>query len=95
MTRESGFFADTQFLIDDFHAMGHTKCSSAAFLKSYAEVDPRLSRINSSAAECGNGGIARIRKSVSYMTQEHAILYTRVFIGMWNRAIIRRMSGLE
>jgi hypothetical protein len=91
LTREPDFFADTLFVVDDFHAKGHTKCSPASFLKTYAAVDPRLSRINSSAAECGNGGIARIRKSVSYMTQDRAILYTKVFISIWNRLTIRRM----
>ncbi|KAJ7141261.1 hypothetical protein C8R44DRAFT_547181, partial [Mycena epipterygia] len=89
MTREPQFFAETQFVIDDFHASGHTKCSPAAFLKSYAQVDPRLARINTSAAECGNGGISRIRKGVSYMGQKRAIMFTRVFICIWNRVIIR------
>lgn len=91
MTREGEFFADTEFRIDVFHSSGHSKCEEAAFLKTYSEVDPRLARINSSAAECGNGGISRIRKSVSYMSQERAILYTKVFISMWNRVSIRRM----
>jgi hypothetical protein len=95
LTREPHFFGDTQFLIDDFHTSGHTRCSNAAFLKTYAEVDHRLIRINSSAAECGNGGIARIRKSVSYMSQERAIQFTRTFIAIWNRLIIRRLEGWE
>ncbi|KAJ6527192.1 hypothetical protein B0H19DRAFT_1196670 [Mycena capillaripes] len=95
MTREPVFFADTQFVIDDFHASGHTKCSPAAFLKTYAQVDPRLARINTSAAECGNGGISRIRKSVSYMTQSRAIAFTRVFISIWNRLMIRKQRGLD
>ncbi|KAJ7691985.1 hypothetical protein B0H17DRAFT_934571, partial [Mycena rosella] len=90
MTREPHFFQDTQFVIDDFHASGHSKCSPAAFLKSYAQVDPRLARINTSAAECGNGGISRIRKAVSYMGQKRAIVFTQVFISIWNRVIIRK-----
>lgn len=94
LVREADFFADTLFVVDDFHAKGHTKCSPAAFLKTHATVDPRLSRINSSAAECGNGGIAHIRKSVSYMTQDRAILYTNVFISIWNWLIIRRMLDM-
>ncbi|KAJ7699263.1 hypothetical protein B0H17DRAFT_926545, partial [Mycena rosella] len=69
MTREPAFFAQTQFVIDNFHASGHMKCFPAAFLKSYAQVDPRLACINTSAAKCGNGGISRIRKAVSYMGQ--------------------------
>lgn len=95
MTREPAFFADTQFVVDDFHASGHSKCSPAAFLRNYSDVDPRLARINSSAAECGNGGIKRIRKAVSYMGQARAILYTKVFVSIWNRMIIRKVLGLD
>ncbi|TFK58249.1 hypothetical protein BDN72DRAFT_739945, partial [Pluteus cervinus] len=36
LTREPEFFADTCFNIDSFHAKGHTKCSPAAFLSTYA-----------------------------------------------------------
>ncbi|KAK7059856.1 hypothetical protein R3P38DRAFT_3303589 [Favolaschia claudopus] len=92
MTREPEFFANTQFLIDDFHSVGHTKCSPAAFLKTHCNVDARLSYINSSAGECGNSGLGRIRKSVSYMSQGRAILYSRVFLCIWNRLRIRNMN---
>ncbi|KAG6827240.1 hypothetical protein H0H92_012650 [Tricholoma furcatifolium] len=91
LAREPEFFADTLFVVDDFHSDGHT-CSEATTLKAYCEVDPRLSRINSSAAECGNGGLARIKKSVSYMTQDRAIIYTKIFISMWNRMKLKRME---
>ncbi|KAJ7212387.1 hypothetical protein B0H12DRAFT_1033226, partial [Mycena haematopus] len=91
MTREPEFFAGTQFLIDDFHAAGHTKCAPAAFLKTYCAIDARLRHINSSAGECGNSGIARIRKSVSYMSQDRAIVYTKVFLSIWNRQRILAM----
>lgn len=91
-TREPQFFADTQFLIDGFHAAGHKKCSTAAFLKTYSEVDASLALLNTSAAECGNSGMARIRKSVSYMSQGHAILYTWVFISIWNRRQIQKLA---
>ncbi|KAH6912406.1 hypothetical protein BKA70DRAFT_1423104 [Coprinopsis sp. MPI-PUGE-AT-0042] len=91
MLREPDFFADTFFAIDHFHSTGHTKCSAAAFLSEYANVDPRLARINSSAAECGNGALSRIRKSVSYMSQERAIIFTKTFLSIWNRVRIKRM----
>lgn len=94
MVREPEFFADTLFVIDAFHSKGHTKCSPAAFLTTYANVDPRLAHVNSSAAECGNGGLNRIRKSVSYMAQDRAIAYTRVFLCIWNRLQTRRILGL-
>jgi len=94
MTREPDFFADTLFTVDGFHAKGHTHCSPAAFLSTYANTDPRLAHINSSAAECGNGGLHRIRKSVSYMSQERAIKYTHTFLSIWNRARIRHLHQI-
>jgi hypothetical protein len=89
MLREPDFFADTLFAIDAFHAKGHTKCAPATFLTTYSNVDPRLAHINSSAAECGNSGLSRIRKSVSYMSQQRAVQYTKTFISIWNRLRIR------
>lgn len=93
MLREPQFFAKTFFAVDHFHATGHSKCSPAAFLSEYVNVDPRLATINSSAAECGNGALRRIRKSVSYMGQERAIIYTKVFLSIWNRLKILRMAS--
>ncbi|KAJ2936235.1 hypothetical protein H1R20_g856, partial [Candolleomyces eurysporus] len=52
MLREPQFFKNTFFCIDHFHATGHTKCSPAAFLSEYANVDPSLVSLNSSAGEC-------------------------------------------
>jgi hypothetical protein len=91
LTREPEFFSETQFLIDKFHAKGHSKCSSAAFLGTYGEVDDSVGQVNSSAAECGNSGMGRIRKSVSYMRQNRAILYTKHYLCIWNRLRIRRI----
>ncbi|KAJ8074611.1 hypothetical protein PM082_015514 [Marasmius tenuissimus] len=90
MSREPHFFKDMQFMIDKFHAPGHSKCSSACFLANYVTTDPSLVKVNSSAAECGNSGIGRIRKSVSYMRQDRAILYTKVFLSVWNRGQLRK-----
>jgi len=92
MTCKPLFFADTLFAIDDFHVKDHTKCSSAAFLSSYVNADPQLKSINSSVAECGNSGIKRIQKSVKYMTQDQAILFTKVFLSVWNRLWIQSLE---
>ena len=54
-------------------------------------TNPTLQAVNSSAAECGNKGIKMIRKSLSYQTEEHAILFTAAFIDVWNRERIRRL----
>ncbi|KAF9471709.1 hypothetical protein BDN70DRAFT_779241, partial [Pholiota conissans] len=92
MTREPDFFSKTLFAIDAFHAMGHTKCGQAAFLNTYCDANPELLYINSSAAECGNGGILRIRKPVAYMSQERAIIFTKTFVSIWNRHRLRKME---
>jgi hypothetical protein len=56
--------------------------------------DPSLKAINSSAGEMGNSCIHRIRKSLSYMTQSHAILYITTFLSLYNR-VTRLRNKLE
>jgi hypothetical protein len=84
-SREPVFFKDTLFAIDEMHAAGHSNCSQACFVSNYMQVRPQLSQVNSSAAECSNSGLSRIRKSISYMDQKHATLYTFVYLCVWNR----------
>jgi hypothetical protein len=91
LTREPEFFLDTEFRIDTFHAKDHTKCAPATFLATYAATNPELISINTSAGECGNSGLLWIRKSVSYMSQDRAIIYTHVYLALWNRLRIRNM----
>lgn len=92
MVREPAFFRDTRFVVDEFHAMGHTKCSSASSATHAMQYDPNLQVVNTSAAEVGNSGVGKIRKSVSYMTQTHAIEYTKVYMDVMNRCKRRHMS---
>lgn len=95
LLREPEFFQNTLFVIDDFHAPDHTKCGASSFLSTYCKTNPLLHRINSSAGECGNSGLARIRKSVSYMGQDRAVIYCMVFLSVWNRHRIRQMERNE
>jgi hypothetical protein len=83
--REPEFFKNTLFVIDEMHAKGHSNCSQACFLSNYMQTRSDLLPINSSAAECSNSGLNRIRKSVSYMHETNAILYAHTFISVWNR----------
>jgi hypothetical protein len=85
MSREPEFFKDTSFVIDEMHAKGHSSCSQASFSSNYMQCSTRLQEVNTSSAECSNSGLNRIRKSVSYMSQKHAIQLTYVYICMWNR----------
>ena len=91
LLREPQFFRNTRFLVDQFHASGHTKCSKASSSTYAMQFDPALQVINTSAAEVGNSGAAKIRKSISYMTQRHAIQYTKVYMDVVNRCKTRIM----
>jgi len=85
MVREPEFFKDTLFVIDKMHATGHTACSSASFLTNYVKTRPELGNVNSSAAECCNSGLSKIKKSISYMGERRTFVYAFVFLNVWNR----------
>jgi len=85
MSREPVFFKDTCFAIDEMHAKGHSSCSQASFSSNYMQGRTLLQNVNTSAAECSNSGLNRIRKSVSYMGQRNAIVLTYVYLCVWNR----------
>ncbi|KAF9240080.1 hypothetical protein BU15DRAFT_46088 [Melanogaster broomeanus] len=53
--------------------------------------DDQIRAVNTSAAECGNKGMKRIRKSVSFMAYNHAVQFTKVFLDIWNRNTILRI----
>ncbi|KAE8185355.1 hypothetical protein CF328_g7571 [Tilletia controversa] len=90
LRREAEFFKDTLFVIDQMHQHGHSKCTLSSFLSSYMATDPSLRHLNSSAAECGNSALSRIKKSVSYSGQEHAVLLIKHFLCIWNRLRIKK-----
>jgi hypothetical protein len=92
MSREPEFFKDTSFVIDEMHAKGHSSCSQASFSSNYMQCSPRLQNVNTSAAECSNSGLNRIRKSVSYMGQRNAILLVYMYICIWNRCRERKFQ---
>ncbi|KAK0551373.1 hypothetical protein OC844_006580 [Tilletia horrida] len=89
IAREPGFFANTLFVVDELHQHGHSQCTPSSWLSTYMANDPDLRHLNSSAAECGNAGLSRIKKSVAYSTAPHAIAMTRHFLSLWNRRKIR------
>ncbi|KAF9230279.1 hypothetical protein BU15DRAFT_83840 [Melanogaster broomeanus] len=89
--REARYFQNTRFLIDELHAHDHTRCGKACFSSNAMRFDDRIRAINTSAAECGNKGMKRIRKSVSFMVHDHAVQFTKVFLDVWNRNAIARM----
>jgi hypothetical protein len=92
MVREPEFFKDTLFVIDRMHAAGHVGCSESSFLSHHERTNPSLLHVNSQAAECGNSGLARIRKSIAYMNEDRAILYCWVYIMIWNRMVLQKQE---
>lgn len=75
------------------HAHDHTRCGQACFASNVMRFDNDVRMANTSAAECGNKGMKRIRKSVSFMIYEHAVVYTKTFLDVWNRNIILRLQS--
>ena len=59
-----------RFVVDQFHAPGHSTCSLASALAEAMLHLPELNGRNGSAAERGNLGVARIRKTLSYMSED-------------------------
>ncbi|KAK0553335.1 hypothetical protein OC846_002580 [Tilletia horrida] len=92
LAREPTFFADTLFVVDELHQHGHSQCTPSSWLSTYMANDPTLRHLNSSAAECGNAGLGRIKKSVAYATAPHAVAITKHFLSLWNRQKIRELT---
>ena len=84
MLREPRFFGRMRFLIDGFHTKGHACCSKSCFITTYKKDNPELTKINLSATECGNSGLLKICRPLSYMTQRHAIVFTYTYLAAWN-----------
>lgn len=87
--REAEFFRNTRFAVDQFHYSGHSKCSRACSATYAMQYNPNMQVVNTSAAEVGNSGAAKICKSVNYMTQAHAIHYTKIYMDITNRVKAR------
>lgn len=59
------------------------------------KFDPSITELKSTAAECGNAGLAKIRKSVSYMGERRAIMYVETFVSVWNRMKMMKQQVTE
>ncbi|KZV90750.1 hypothetical protein EXIGLDRAFT_770508, partial [Exidia glandulosa HHB12029] len=85
MMREPEFFGETRFLIDGFHAKGHTRCTKACFISAYKKNSPALADVNSSAAECGDpylfvrGTRAHVRNTRALLVRKLSSLVRKVF----------------
>ncbi|KAI0786687.1 hypothetical protein C8Q75DRAFT_794009 [Abortiporus biennis] len=73
LVREARYFQHTRFLIK-LHAHDHTHCGQACFASNMMKFDDCIRTVNTS--------------SVSYMIMEHAAIFTKVFLEVWNRMTI-------
>lgn len=57
--------------------------------------DLNLQRLNSSVAEGAHSVLKRIKKSISYMSERHAILFMWSMVQVWNRRMILKLEAAK
>lgn len=83
------------FLVDEFHAAGHTSCAVSSSFAVAAKADPSLAHINSSAAEGGHSVLKKIKKSFMYMDEAHFSITLYTMIQIYNRRVMLRSKQAE
>ncbi|KAL6303944.1 hypothetical protein BKA93DRAFT_817800 [Sparassis latifolia] len=74
------YFSNTQFLIDEMHAYNHTHCGQTCFASNAMRFDKWIRAVNTSTAD--------------FMSYEHATVYTKAFLDIWNWIASRRMNNM-
>ena len=74
---------NTRFLVDRMHRKNHT-CTVGYDMDTY-KADPKISLLNSQAAEQANAHLRRLGTQLAYMTPENAIYHIKVFLAIRNR----------
>ncbi|OXB38426.1 hypothetical protein J007_01805 [Cryptococcus neoformans] len=85
MLRDPVYFAHIRFLVDELHAHGHTTCSRAGRSSTATFYSPNLRMVNSIVAEGNHSILRRLRKSLSYMNEEHFLCFFDMAIQAMNR----------
>jgi hypothetical protein len=80
ISREPHLFRDVVFATDALHFANHTACSAAFDSKRYRELEA----CNTMRNEQENSVIARLRPSLSYMTQHNFMFLIRLFCALRN-----------
>ena len=93
MSRRPELFADTLFLVDEFHWTNHT-CEPKYRVRTHARTIPLLKNLKTNVPERENNPMDRISKSVSYMGHLRAFLLTRHFLALRNEETITAMGRL-
>jgi hypothetical protein len=93
--RQPSFWLDTIHIIDSFHFRDHTKCSHAFNMLTFMKANADMRTIRDTAAEVGNSGLVRIRKSIKYMSQARTMMLTKLYLEIHNRRKICELAKLD
>jgi hypothetical protein len=87
--REPVFFKFTRFIVDQFHWPGHPACAPSYDIRLY----PSLATVNSVVAEQNNSALAKVKASVTRMSQGPFMTLLRLFTNNWNRKKIAKLTA--
>ena len=87
--REPAFFKFTRFIVDEFHWPGHPSCAPNYDIRLY----PWLATVNSVVAEQNNSALARVKPSVTRMSQRPFMTLLRLFTNNWNQKKIAKLTS--
>ena len=97
LRREPLYFSRTRFLIDRLHQHNHVICHSGYNMKFCPQSMPllggtmKLGDLNSQAAEQAHAKLELITKQTSFMRQDTFLRYTKLFLAMKNKALLKKM----
>ena len=80
--REPARFKDTKFIVDTFHARGHT-CSKGFHMKTYNR-DRRITSINPNLVEQANKKFRYLTSQIACMSSDNAMVHFAVFVAINN-----------
>ena len=92
-TRHVNFWKDTVFLIDRLHQQNHNTCSESFKLQNYlASGHKSFHFLNGSAAESGNAGLSKLKRSLRYMSKKLFMAICTVQLEVQNTLRIQKLK---
>lgn len=97
LRREPLFFCKTRYLIDRLHQHNHVVCHSGYNMKfrpqstSLLGGKMTLGELNSQAAEQAHAKLELISKQASFMRQDTFLRYTKLFLAMKNKTLLKNL----
>ena len=97
LRREPLYFSKVLFLIDRLHQCNHSGCHSGYCMNSYPQGTDilggtmKLGQLNSQAAEQAHAKMTLIETQTSFMGQDTFMMYTKLFMALKNKEVLKRM----